>query len=548
MRKLLFLLTLCEIFEYSKADANDSSCHFPGSPKHGFLSGFAENFPNGSVAKFACSPGYDLLGPENLTCVSGKWDLGAPLCVRDVALGKPLKQTEPFGIDFKSELAVDGNDTTCTGAANHWSIDLLEYSTITILRLVFGSKVPANAVSIQIGEKTARSSEDPHMSMCSVIEREIQANEIYFVKCRSQPTFGSYIRVDVDPKHGFVPLCTVKAYASSGLSHEDACPQGNKDTIKDAFNGTCFEFHYIESVSISDARSICYNAGGYLIGGAYTDQRALDYLKWRGETIFLGSPFWLDLNLTEAAKLGNRTEASNDSSSGACYVLSSRSGFGRSECQSPNHVICAYNVVTCGRPHLPRAFHDWQVIGKLKTGRSLRNVGCSEGYYPEANEPPICEPSGEIRGNVECHKFKCGRQPSVKDAFSWAQSNSSVDYSCMRGKFVKGDSRVYCDEATSQWGVAPSCRTLIEVLNDWFNTVGDKAANGSHYVLERFQGISVISRIAILSAVAAVLALVILASLYRIWFSGKPKELRGALRLESRRDLIGIADSLSNCS
>lgn len=196
----------------------------------------------------------------------------------------------------------------------------------------------------------------------------------------------------------------------------------------------------------------------------------------------------------------NNTERMIDSGKGDCFVLSSKSGFGRSECESPNHVICAYSVVSCGRPRLPKALDGWQVIGtslksghetnddmaegdrfgeevatplwhlitrefephpsqrafgvfalsgtkgeiaarllpgNLRTGRSLKNLKCSEGFYAETDGSLSCDIRGEIGGAIRCQEFVCGKPPAVNEGFSSATSNLTVEYRCEGGKFLK---------------------------------------------------------------------------------------------------------------
>lgn len=84
------------------------------------------------LKRFECYPGYELIGPKSLNCVHGEWNRGTPYCVRDIARGKPVVQSEPLTIDFSTELLVDGNDSTCTQPASRWSVDLFEKSRITV--------------------------------------------------------------------------------------------------------------------------------------------------------------------------------------------------------------------------------------------------------------------------------------------------------------------------------------------------------------------------------------------------------------------------------
>lgn len=101
------------------------------------------------IRRFGCNPGYMMLGPKSMRCVKGVWTKGVPYCARDVARAKPayLKPADPEHPEDPAqiaELALDGNDDTCSVTRSAWGprmwgVALLDEATVTTLKIVFGT-------------------------------------------------------------------------------------------------------------------------------------------------------------------------------------------------------------------------------------------------------------------------------------------------------------------------------------------------------------------------------------------------------------------------
>lgn len=118
--------------------AAGEECGHPGEPANGTLLSSEAMFYPGEQVSYTCNQGFFLSAPEGggrRACgQDGRWTGDIPVCLENLALGKPATQSDVLW-SYKPGLAVDGDPNTCSFTSREesprwWQVSLNSHPTV----------------------------------------------------------------------------------------------------------------------------------------------------------------------------------------------------------------------------------------------------------------------------------------------------------------------------------------------------------------------------------------------------------------------------------
>ncbi|GMT27041.1 hypothetical protein PFISCL1PPCAC_18338 [Pristionchus fissidentatus] len=234
------------------AAAADRFCLQPFVPENGHVI-FAEPgpYPIGTVARYSCAVGFERLGPEERRCgQDGRWRGRSPVCVVDVARGRPFDIPEANETRRWPLIARE-----CASTQSSFIIDLAAPSHIQAVQIGLGkesNRLDQVELFQETGEVcTCGDETPPHLTANST-------NTLLTMEC----SCTRVVRIRVSAR-GRLKLCTLKVFASDAVSPWQC---GNQDSQSlehlGVMDGACYAASRIKADWARAARACSDAANG----------------------------------------------------------------------------------------------------------------------------------------------------------------------------------------------------------------------------------------------------------------------------------------------
>ncbi|CAB4067596.1 unnamed protein product [Lepeophtheirus salmonis] len=442
----------------------------------------------GTVAKYTCDRGFELLGPTRRLCgENGTWiPQGIPFCVLNVAAGKAPMQSSVAngGVPQK---AIDGSTSkffdasTCTKTeverSPWWYVNLLEPYMVQLVRVDFGESCCENdtpaTIVIRVGNNR------PDLGINPVCNRFIAFVSLHF----ESPIGVSF------------SICETFVYTDQALPIE-RCPsfRDQPPGSTATYNGKCYIFYNQQPENFERALSFCESRGGSLVDESNPAlQGFLSWELWRRHKGDANGQYWNgavrdreDSNNWKWIN-GKQVSVSFWNLPGGvenCARFDGTKGWLWSDtnCALRLNYICQHSPTTCGKPEQPpdsslssSGYNIGDIInyscdvGNLLVGPSSRKC-LSTVFYSEF--PPICR------------FIQCGAPAEIPNSLITLQNrsfvfDSKIKYECKRGYILAGRSILTCD-VDGRWdGPPPHCGVTLSTNSTRFGTVATYYCDGS---------------------------------------------------------------------
>ncbi|XP_076331579.1 uncharacterized protein LOC143236845 isoform X2 [Tachypleus tridentatus] len=417
---ILVLANYVQLFE-------PSACGYPGSSLHSTLRFNAEVIVAGTIARYACDQGFELLGQPRRTCSNnGTWTpSGIPFCVLNVAAGKAPMQYSVAG-GAGPEKAVDGstsplfNGRTCTMTkaekekAPWWYVNLLETYTIQLVRIDFGMTCCSNGREATIVVRVGNNRPDLGVNpVCNRFTGSIEEGRPLYLPCVTSVP-GAFVSVHLEKPRGQpLSICEVFVYSDTALPIE-RCPSLRDQPLGgiSTYGGKCYIFYDNQPKTFEEAHEFCDARGGTLVDE--TSPALQGFLSWelyRRHLSRHASQYWMgairDPRNFNNWKWVNGRDVSvsfwnQPGTNQNCSAFDGSKGWLWTDvdCNMLLNFICQHRPRTCGHPERPpnstlsvKNFKVGSVVeymcdsGHLLVGPNTRTC-LSSGFYSQF--PPSC--------------------------------------------------------------------------------------------------------------------------------------------------------------
>jgi len=469
--------------------SSDSSCGFPGAPAHSTVKfSPGEDVREGTIAKYSCDRGFELLGPARRVCANnGTWSpQGIPFCVLNVAAGKAPMQSSVAegGIPQK---AVDGSTSTFFDLSTcsltevekspWWYVNLLEPYMVQLVRIDFGQSCCAKGRKATIVVRVGNNRPDLGVNpICNRFTGLIEEGRPLFLPC-NPPMPGAFVSVHFEGPPGVsLSICEAFVYTDQALPIE-RCPtfRDQKPGSTATYNGKCYIFYDNQPRSFKESLNFCEDRGGSLVDESNPAlQGFLSWELWRRHRGDANGQYWLGAQRdtldpknwkwingkTVTVSFWNLPGGDDD-----CARFDGTKGWLWSDtsCQLKLNYICQHRPTTCGKPEQPPnstlISNDFNVgsrieyicdEGHLLVGPARRNC-LATGFYSEF--PPVCRylecgmPADIVNGRLQ---FINGTR----------QFKSIIKYHCNPGYVLVGRNELMCDVDQRWNGPPPRCEPI----------------------------------------------------------------------------------------
>ncbi|OQR70102.1 hypothetical protein BIW11_11853 [Tropilaelaps mercedesae] len=428
-------------------------CSFPGSSWHSVLLTDAEDFPHNTTVRYACDPGYTLVGIETRTCRDGQWNSAPPECLREMASRKPAILTPEVMRHSKAEFAVDDQWDTCASSQIDedrplWAVDIIEPSTIKYVNAVFGEHAMNITIEVRVGSHYPTTAVGFN-TICKRQTLDIVQGANFFFRC-PKGTFGRHVSIQIISRSHHLSLCDVRVFTSASLAAQDACTDVNDrpDVLTGSFKTRCIEVVRNPVRSINTARATCRTLGGRLL--ERVDRNFQEYINWYIDTYVKQNA---DVSLWLAAERSRNTsfqwrwstggpvsdvEVSDEASDAAndCLIIEG-AAWRAGSCLGQHHVVCIRDTSTCGTLPTPEKATNWLNLDRVPVNQTSM-VQCEEHFYLDGDEIR-CFANGSISQlRPICLPFTCDLSLLNGNASRVGMSNRAV-FSC-KENYVLGSS------------------------------------------------------------------------------------------------------------
>lgn len=470
-----------------------AECGFPGAPAHSSVKFNTEGFSNeewrpGTVARYSCDRGFELLGPARRICAeNGTWaPQGIPFCVLNVAAGKAPMQSSVVdgGIPQK---AVDGStstffdESTCSltdvERAPWWYVNLLEPYMVQLVRIDFGQSCCAKdreaTIVVRVGNNRPDLGVNP---ICNRFTGSLEEGRPLFLPC-NPPMPGAFVSVHFEGPPGVsLSICEAFVYTDQALPIE-RCP-----TYRDqppgstaTYNGKCYIFYNQQPSNFQDAQNFCESRGGSLVDESNPAlQGFLSWELWRRHKGDANGQYWLgavrDRDDPKNWKWINGKPVSvsfwnlpggNDD----CARFDGTKGWLWSDtnCGLNLNFICQHRPTTCGKPEQPP--NSTLISTSYEVGSRIEYI-CNEGHLLVGPSKRSCLPTGFYSEFPPvCRFLQCGPPADVENAVlssinGTRQFKSMIKYECDPGYVMVGRPELMCDVDEKWNGPPPRCEPV----------------------------------------------------------------------------------------
>ncbi|TRY61198.1 hypothetical protein TCAL_01485 [Tigriopus californicus] len=470
-----------------------AECGFPGAPAHSSVKfnteGLSEDeWRPGTVARYSCDRGFELLGPARRICgENGTWaPQGIPFCVLNVAAGKAPMQSSVVdgGIPQK---AVDGStstffdESTCSltdvERAPWWYVNLLEPYMVQLVRIDFGQSCCAKdreaTIVVRVGNNRPDLGVNP---ICNRFTGSLEEGRPLFLPC-NPPMPGAFVSVHFEGPPGVsLSICEAFVYTDQALPIE-RCP-----TYRDqppgstaTYNGKCYIFYNQQPSNFQDAQNFCESRGGSLVDESNPAlQGFLSWELWRRHKGDANGQYWLgavrDRDDPKNWKWINGKPVSvsfwnlpggNDD----CARFDGTKGWLWSDtnCGLNLNFICQHRPTTCGKPEQPP--NSTLISTSYEVGSRIEYI-CNEGHLLVGPSKRSCLPTGFYSEFPPvCRFLQCGPPADVENAVlssvnGTRQFKSLIQYECDPGYVMVGRPELMCDVDEKWNGPPPRCEPV----------------------------------------------------------------------------------------
>ncbi|GMS99711.1 hypothetical protein PENTCL1PPCAC_21886, partial [Pristionchus entomophagus] len=447
----------------SPSPSSASHCLQPFVPENGHVI-FAEPgpYPIGTVARYSCAVGFERLGPEERRCGSdGRWRGRSPVCVVDVARGRPFDVPEA---NETSRWPLPSGE--CAETLATFIIDLAAPSQIQAVQIGLG-KASNRLDQVELFQDTGEvckcgDETPPHLTANAT-------NTLLTMEC----TCNRVVRIRVSAR-GRLQLCTLKVFASDAVSPWQ-CGLNESPSLEHlgVFEGACYSASKIKADWARAARACADAANGGTLP-MRQDEASMNFLATTLEGLRNPAPFyWIgvvsDMNEWRYADgapvgpiemhFGDKVHAATD---GEAILVSREAAWKWAVGLQTgwNQFVCRSKPKFCTSPGVGEA-------GRVSFSSHSYAVGttsfyeCEEGYELDGNSQRICGVAGKWSGTIpSCQLVDCGLPPSFDGQTHLLNKTTLfgavVDYECPRGfRPVAGASTRRSCGADGAWSAPP---------------------------------------------------------------------------------------------
>lgn len=485
----VLIVVLSVVCSISGAREIALGCGFPGAPAHSTVEFSTQTVGPGTVARYTCDRGFELLGPARRICgTNGTWvPQGIPFCVLNVAAGKAPMQSSVMegGIPQK---AVDGSTSTffdpstCTltevERAPWWYVNLLEPYMVQLVRIDFGQSCCAKGRTATIVVRVGNNRPDLGVNpICNRFTGAIEEGRPLFLPC-NPPMPGAFVSVHFEGPPGVsLSICEAFVYTDQALPIE-RCPafRDQPPGSTATYNGKCYIFYNQQPSNFQGALDFCEARGGSLVDESNPAlQGFLSWELWRRHKGDANGQYWLgavrDETDTKSWKwlTGKDVTVSfwnlpggNDN----CARFDGTKGWLWSDtnCGLKLNYICQHRPTTCGKPEQPP--NSTLIAPNFNVGTRIEYV-CDEGHLLVGPSQRSCLPTGFYSEFPPvCRFLECGLPaeiPNGKMMFinGTRGFQSLVNYECGPGFVTVGRATLMCDVDERWNGPPPRCDPLF---------------------------------------------------------------------------------------
>lgn len=450
---------------WAVAEAASHSCPHPFIPENGHVvfDAPAPYAPH-TVAKYSCAAGFEKVGgtDERICSSSGSWSGEAPVCAIDVAAGKPASQSSGSSVYSSSRGLCTVTDHT---QGSWWEVDLLGSYTVhgIAIRLGHQSTPVLNVYLIQ---------DDGDLLQCNTSSYSFPENTTVYVGCELAQV--QRVRIVAEKR---LHLCEARVFATNAVSLWQ-CAQAAMDVLG-VFDGLCYSASREERVDWQTAQRRCLDRGATLpmkIGDtaqrglraaltASTRQKDFYWIgvssspsHWRwadgavvasGEADWSGSPI-LPSNSPEAIVLARVADWR--------WIPSAQNVW--------NSFLCQSKPKSCTFPGISEASRVSFTSPNFAIG-ALAIYSCEIGYELYGDHERLCDETAQWSGAIpKCRKRKCDSLEVwrgggiVRLLNETAEFGNEIEYECLSGWKLIGDSRRRCQYDGNWSGTAPYCKVV----------------------------------------------------------------------------------------
>jgi len=488
-RVLFVLATVFAGTWCSRGEPSVVGCGFPGAPAHSTVEFSTQSVGPGTVARYSCDRGFELLGPARRICNSnGTWvPQGIPFCVLNVAAGKAPMQSSVVdgGIPQK---AVDGSTSsfydpsTCTltevERAPWWYVNLLEPYMVQLVRVDFGQSCCAKnkeaTIVVRVGNNRPDLGVNP---ICNRFTGVIEEGRPLFLPC-NPPMPGAFVSIHFEGPPGVsLSICEAFVYTDQALPIE-RCP-----TFRDqppgstaTYNGKCYIFYNSAPTNFQDAMDFCSARGGTLVDESNPAlQGFLSWELWRRHKGDANGQYWLGAirDTTDPKNWkwinGKTVTVSFWNLPGGnenCARFDGTKGWLWSDtnCGLKLNFICQHQPTTCGKPEQPP--NSTLVAPNFNVGTRIE-YSCDDGHLLVGPSQRSCLPTGFYSEFPPvCRFLECGLPAEIPNAQLYFINGtrgfqSMVTYQCEPGFVATGRPTLMCDVDERWNGPPPRCDPIF---------------------------------------------------------------------------------------
>ncbi|CAB3407460.1 unnamed protein product [Caenorhabditis bovis] len=417
-------------------------------------------YSEGTVAKYSCALGFELIGSEERTCQSdGAWSDEAPTCGIDVAFNKPVTQSS-------GSVAVGSCTSTNNEHNSFWEVDLLgEYSIRSItVRLGHQSSTITALEAIQSNGR---------VQQCIIDSSLFSPNTTRAISC----SYDDVVKIRLTAAKQ-LNLCQLSAYAINAVSPWQ-CAQSQMEVIG-VINGMCYSASRDEQIDWLGAQRKCLDRGSTLpIRINESTRRGLRFalsssinakaFYWIGASASTTEWRWVD-----GDGIGGESDwpgASSPAPAAAEAVLMARPldwKWVPASQTAWNSFICQSKPKFCTSPGVGEATKVAFSSHSYAIG-TLCFYSCDDGYELHGVKQRECAENGRWTGTIpNCYKKSCGAvrpwpNGIVRMLNKTTLYQSEVEYTCKPGFRLPNSMvsfRRFC-QSDGQWsGSAPSCELV----------------------------------------------------------------------------------------
>ncbi|XP_055352640.1 mucin-17-like [Paramacrobiotus metropolitanus] len=467
-------------------------CGLPAAPAHATTQFDVYPIRPKTVATYACDPGFILLGKDSRTCsINGTWTGFPPLCVTDIALGKPTKSSSQQG-RIGSSVAVNGDSfginsednchSTQAEIAPWWSVNLLDSYIIHSVRVVIGRSCCADG-PVYIEVRVGNDRDISRNALCGRYSGIVEEGSVLDVRCY-RPLRGIFLSVhQMRDVPNVLSLCKVQAFSDQAITTLQCPIAEEKVDSGDIFTYSDYCYHFFNSKpdTWDNAQTYCMRRGGNLLWGTSPAFQA--FVSWAmahrynqfssdNPNYWLGAMrsswtngewMWVKGNATVnpiRAFWSSRDPPSEFDGQTSCVMFDANSGWLWRETSCNRHLnwVCEFAPRSCGNPGVNA--NSTVQYSSTDVG-SVSVYGCTGGLFLRGPGLRRCQPSGKWSDQPPvCTDEGCGPPPTVENgdvAYNSTSVGSAAQYTCLNRFKPVGKTRSLCN-ADGMWtGEPPQC-------------------------------------------------------------------------------------------